>query len=82
VPDGGRRGTTGEERKIQAQDRIRYWTRKRERARASKNRGEAEDCESKIRYWSMRLRGLAEVLEAASSELQTLLSSSEPESPE
>lgn len=55
-----RRGTTGEERTIQAQDRIRYWTRKRELARASKNRGEAEDCESKIRYWSMRLRGLEE----------------------
>jgi hypothetical protein len=56
----GRRGTTAEERKIQAADRIRFWTRKRDEARASKNRAEAEDCESKITYWSARLRALEE----------------------
>lgn len=55
-----RHGTTAEERKAQAEDRIRHWSRKRDEARASKNRVEAEDCESKIRYWSMRLQGLEE----------------------
>lgn len=56
----GRRGSTAEERKAQAEDRIRHWTRKRDEARASKNHVEAEDCESKVRYWSMRLRVLEE----------------------
>lgn len=56
----GRRGTTAAERRAQAEDRIRYWTRKRDQARARKDRAEAQDCESKIRYWSMRLKGLQE----------------------
>jgi hypothetical protein len=51
----GRRGTTAEERRAQAEDRIRHWTRKRDEARARKNRLEAEDCECKITFWSTRL---------------------------
>lgn len=61
---GSRRGTTAEERKAQAEDRIRYWTRKRDEARAGKQRAEAEDCESKVRYWSDRLRGLEKRMRA------------------
>lgn len=64
VGELARRGTTAEERREQAEDRIRYWTRKRDQARASKNHVEAEDCESKVRYWSMRLRGLEERMRA------------------
>jgi hypothetical protein len=56
----GRRGTSAEERRDQAEDRIRHWTRRRDEALASKNRLEAEDCDSKITYWSTRLRSLEE----------------------
>jgi hypothetical protein len=55
-----RRGTTGEERRTQALERIGFWTGKRDQARAKKLHVETADCETKIAYWSTRLRALEE----------------------
>lgn len=63
----GRRGTTAEERKAQAQGRIGFWTGKRDQARANKQHIEATDCEMKIAYWTARLRALDQRMAQAHS---------------
>jgi hypothetical protein len=56
----GRRGTTAEERRAQAVERIRFWTGKRDEARANKTRVDLVNCDAKIIYWANRLRSLEE----------------------